>query len=456
MGASVHKQSYPSTKLLTFLQASIYAIIILVPYYAFFTTWLSTLVGNLLFLRAWKEVLLLFLTGIVFYFCVKDKKLREVVKRDRFNWLAASFLVWSAVGALVLGKDLDAALLGLTLQLRPIIFFIVACTLVFYRNITETTLLKLVTLPAIGVVAFGILQLWILPYDFLKHFGYQKETTIPPYFTIDAQLSKIRIASTLRGPNPLGVYLVALIMTAVYSLQSNIKHHWRRAYLLTGLIAASVVLYGSQSRSAWLGLCVAMLIYAWLLLSKKKRQILILVAIILGAASTFGIVQYRNTTFVQDVIMHDNASTGGSISSNQGRIDAFKMSLEDIKQRPITGCGAGCAGPASVHNQDGANLSENFFIQTIQETGAVGFALLMSIFILVAYRLLKLKTAFSKLWFSIFIGVSVASLLSHAWADDTITYIWWGIAGLQLGYKKRKTTSQSSICFKPYALYLIL
>lgn len=442
MGANVHKQSDLSTKLLTFLQASIYAIIILVPFYAFFTTWLSTLFGNLLILRAWKEVLLLCLFGIVFYFYVKDKKLREVATRDRFNWLAAGFLLWSAVGALILGKDLDATLLGLTLQLRPLVFFIVACTLVFYQNITETTLVKLVTLPAIGVVAFGLLQLWILPYDFLKHFGYQKETTIPPYFTIDAQLSKIRIASTLRGPNPLGVYLIAPIMTAVYALQSNFKHHWRRAYLLTGLLAAGVVFYGSQSRSAWLGLCVAVLTYAWLVLSKKKRQVLILVAIILGVVSAFGIAQYRNTTFVQDVILHDNASTGGSISSNQGRIDAFKVSLEDIKQRPITGCGVGCAGPASVHNQDGANLSENFFIQTIQETGVVGFALLMSIFILVAYRLLRLKTAFGNLWFAIFIGVSVASLLSHAWADDTITYIWWGIAGLQLGYKQKNNVTK--------------
>ena len=28
-----------------------------------------------------------------------------------------------------------------------------------------------------------------------------------------------------------------------------------------------------------------------------------------------------------------------------------------------------------------------------------------------------------------FIGVSVASLTAHAWADDTIVYVWWGIAG---------------------------
>jgi hypothetical protein len=38
-----------------------------------------------------------------------------------------------------------------------------------------------------------------------------------------------------------------------------------------------------------------------------------------------------------------------------------------------------------------------------------------------------------------FIGISVASLTAHAWADDTIAYIWWAIAGLYL-YNKNVGT----------------
>ncbi len=27
-------------------------------------------------------------------------------------------------------------------------------------------------------------------------------------------------------------------------------------------------------------------------------------------------------------------------------------------------------------------------------------------------------------------GISAVALLQHAWADDTIAYMWWGLAGL--------------------------
>jgi hypothetical protein len=29
-------------------------------------------------------------------------------------------------------------------------------------------------------------------------------------------------------------------------------------------------------------------------------------------------------------------------------------------------------------------------------------------------------------------GLTVVNLLSHAWADDTLTYVWWGLAGIAM------------------------
>jgi hypothetical protein len=31
-----------------------------------------------------------------------------------------------------------------------------------------------------------------------------------------------------------------------------------------------------------------------------------------------------------------------------------------------------------------------------------------------------------------FVGITFVNLLSHAWADDTLAYLWWGLAGLAI------------------------
>jgi hypothetical protein len=34
--------------------------------------------------------------------------------------------------------------------------------------------------------------------------------------------------------------------------------------------------------------------------------------------------------------------------------------------------------------------------------------------------------------FASLIGITVVNLLSHAWTDDTLAYVWWGFAGIAL------------------------
>jgi hypothetical protein len=30
------------------------------------------------------------------------------------------------------------------------------------------------------------------------------------------------------------------------------------------------------------------------------------------------------------------------------------------------------------------------------------------------------------------IGITLINMFSHAWADDTLSYVWWGLAGVAL------------------------
>jgi hypothetical protein len=34
------------------------------------------------------------------------------------------------------------------------------------------------------------------------------------------------------------------------------------------------------------------------------------------------------------------------------------------------------------------------------------------------------------------IGISVASFLAYTWADDTLAFIWWGLAGIAMAPDK--------------------
>lgn len=409
------------------------AIILLLPFHAFFTTWASTAFGHLLLLRAWKELLLVVLGVMGGILLVQNNLLRVAFFRDVVTRYAALFAVWVLAAALLLTNDPDAAALGAAIHLRGPFFFLLAVMAVFSRPVSEQYLIKLVTYPAVGVVAFGLLQLFVLPSDFLRHFGYQKNITIPPYFTIDEQQDKVRIISTLRGPNPLGVYLIAPILAAVSTIKIKITRNKNLVAICCLLLAALLVLYGSHSRSAWLGLAAGICVYGWYIAPKKVRSILLSGAV--AGVLVLGGVAYanRDTAFVQDVILHDNPTEGGEVSSNGERLNAIERTVTDIQESPVVGCGAGCAGPASMHHEDGAKISENFFLQIIQELGVVGLVLFLLLFVSVLKKIYAIRTSFAYAWLGVAAGVSVASLLSHAWADDTIAYVWWGIAGLLTG-----------------------
>jgi len=43
------------------------------------------------------------------------------------------------------------------------------------------------------------------------------------------------------------------------------------------------------------------------------------------------------------------------------------------------------------------------------------------------------------------IGLIFVNLVSHAWADDTLAYVWWGLAGIALSQTNYMAQPQPSI-----------
>lgn len=408
------------------------AIFLLMPFHAFLTVWGSSLFGHYTTLRLWKEGLLLICIIGVIYLIATDHKIRSHTLTRRLVWLIFSYMLLTvAWGLLALNQhDVNAKALGygLIVNLRFLAFFLVTWAVALRMGRLRAHWQRLVYWPAVGVVGFGLLQAFILPHDFLRHFGYGT-ATIPPYETINHNQHYIRVASTLRGANPLGAYLLVPI-SVVSVLLVRGKRNWRQGVFLA---AALVVLFFTFSRSAWVGAVSSIVVILFLgRLSRRSGQVAMVIAgslILLGGIATIAL---RNDMNFENFVFHTQKHSAVSSTSNQGHSTALRTGLSDLRHHAL-GAGPGTAGPASVYNDHPARIAENYFIQIGQEVGWLGLAMFTLINLGVGYLLFSRRAdPLALSLFASLIGLTLINMLSHAWADDTLAYIWWGLAGIAM------------------------
>jgi hypothetical protein len=421
-------------------------ILLGMPFHAFFTVWGASIFGgHYTALRLWKEVLLVICAAGVIYLMLTDRKIRTHTLSRRLVWLIAIYMLLNLVwGLLALNQhDVTAKALGYGLisNLRFLVFFLVTWAVALRMSRLRSHWQWMVYWPAMGVAAFGLLQIFVLPHDFLQHFGYGPDT-IPPFETINNNSHYIRIASTLRGANPLGAYLLIPISLLTVLLLSR-----RRTWLQAGFLAELlVVLFFTFSRSAWVG--AALSIGVILLLSvhtRPARRITVAVIaglILLGAGLTFA---FRHTPRFENFVFHTQTHSTEKETSNGDHSTALKHGLKDLERQPL-GHGPGTAGPASVYNTGHPpRIAENYFIQVTQETGWIGFGLFALINIGVGYLLwLRRADPLALSLFASLIGLTFINMLSHAWADDTLAYVWWGLAGVAMAPDRRAEASEKT------------
>jgi O-antigen ligase len=139
-------------------------------------------------------------------------------------------------------------------------------------------------------------------------------------------------------------------------------------------------------------------------------------------------------------VLHTQTHSASKISSNDAHASALTSGLRDVVRQPF-GDGPGTAGPASEHNTGHpARIAENYYVQVAQETGWLGLGLLLAITVLIVMELYqRLGTSpLALTLFVSFVGLAFVNLLSHAWADDTLAFLWWGLAGVALGSARQK------------------
>ena len=396
-------------------------------------------------LKAWKEVLII-VAAILIAIRMLEVGQWKTLMTDRFGWVIIGYWLVHCVALLWTDGTLQSTVAGLFIDLRYTLF--AACVYHFILLYPEyrKLLIKVFIGGACVVVGFAMLQL-ILPKDILSHIGYG-ESTIQPYLTVDKNPEYVRFNSTLRGPNSLGAYAVIVLAGVVaYGLRYGRRPkpaYMRALHLFLG-IGSLVALWVSYSRSALVAgmIAVGLLLYVRYR-SQLSPKVWTALAAVLIVVAVIG-YSVRDTSFVHNVILHDNPTTGGSLSSNDEHAASLNHGFGQMLKEPL-GAGIGSTGSASLLG-DRPVVIENQYLMIAHESGWIGLILYLWIFIIFLVRSWhRRRDWLEETVFASGIGLALIGLLLPVWADDTVAIIWWGLAALALakGVFDERTTNKKA------------
>jgi hypothetical protein len=419
------------------LRAGLAIIMVIAPFYAPLSVWLASQAEHFDFWKIWKEFALTLLGLVMLSFLVTHHKFVRRILHNKLVLIVLAYvllvLAYGAYDLLTHRVSNDAVIYGLIVDLRPVAIFGVAFltfAIAASRKLAGFPWRKLVLIPAAIVIIFGLLQMFILPKDILTHVGYG-ENTILPYQTVDNQPDIVRVQSFLRGSNPLGAYLIFIIVLLVVMYISDKK---RRVWWAVFTAGAVILMVGTYSRSAQLGLILSLLALAFVYQQRFVKRHLLIVGAAVAIVVLAGIVAVaKNNYIAENFIFHTSDRSRSVQSSNSERLAAMERGAEDMINNPF-GTGVGSAGPASARNELGeVRIAENYYIQLGQELGVAGMLLFITFNIMVAIELWRRRAhLIAKVLLASLVGITFVNMLSHAWTDDTLAYIWWTLAGFAL------------------------
>lgn len=394
-------------------------------------------------IKSWKEVLMVAAAILALWLVWQRGTWRELL-RDRVMQVAVLYGALHALTALALRSDPLATIVGLAIDVRYVLFFALVYTLIKMAPAYKKYFLNVGVIGAAVVVGFGVLQLF-LPIDVLSHIGYG-ENTIQPYLTVDQNPDYIRINSTLRGPNPLGAYIVivlGLLLAAV--LRGKFALDQSKKVFVVGLASLSslAVLWASYSRSAAGAAGVTLFLVAAIAARHRISRKLWIAGCAALLALAGGAVMMRDHSFVTNVILHENNEGGSPISSNSEHMESLKDGTARLLRQPI-GAGIGSTGSASLLT-DEPLIIENQYLFIAHEVGWLGLGVFIVLFCLVLSRLWRGREDWLHLGlFASGVGLALIGILLPVWVDDTVSIIWWGLAAAIIASKGEKNVRRTT------------
>lgn len=414
--------------LTTWIQRGLILLVALMPFHAFLSVWAGHLFGHQAIWQGWKEVLISVLAIAAVALLIREPQRRKRLHQPAI-YLAAAFTVVALVVTAIIHPELKAVVYGLKFDLEFLVAFVIA--LLVGEQHFNRQLLKTVLISSGVVIAFGLLQIYILPPDWLVHFGYGP-TTIEPYLQVDPAIQAFRIIGTLGGPNQLGSFLI--LPLAIVTWQLITKPRWWQAVYV---VAGGIVLWHSYARAAQIGLILAVAVLLMLRTTRRWRLPLLLGTTIVAAIAlqiiTGPLVSNRT---LQYYLFHQQLGVPGEHSSTDQHLGAYKLGIDTAENHPL-GLGIGAAGPASFQSSTG-RIPENYYLQLAIETGILGLLLFCAFEISVGIGLWKRAhlTPLAAGGVAALAGIAVVNLFLHGWTDSSTALIFWTTAGAVLGTRR--------------------
>ncbi|MBI2797868.1 O-antigen ligase family protein [Candidatus Saccharibacteria bacterium] len=405
------------------------AILVIMPFHAFLSVVLGSVFGYQAAFQAWKEVLFVGLAAIWLYNCVLRKKL---LFKFSFTNLTVLAIILLGIGVSIIYRpNLNGLIFGVKTNLVPLGLFLIAQA--YAADFGDNKLLRLVLLPALIVSVLAILQVTVIPYQLLQLIGYNP-MTINPLQVIDASSGIARAFATLGGPNQMGTYMILPVALALAALIRT-----KRLVYLPILAFLLVALGLSFSRSSWLGAIVAITLVLFLFLPAKFKIImaaslagLVLIGYVLLAPQ----LSNSNNVVLQNIFLHGQFFSNKTIGPpDVVRGGALARGYELFIKQPW-GHGLGTAGPASYYSPNQL-ITENWYLQIGYEYGWLGILAYLVLFgSLVVGWLRQPKTEILIGAAAALIGILIANLFLHSWADSSLALVAFTFFGVIEGRKK--------------------
>lgn len=390
------------------------------------------------FIKAWKEILLLPILLAIIALIYQRGQGRWFIS-NRFIQTGCAFVVLHGIVALLSphGQYMQV-FSGLLIDTRFVVYFLFIYTLLHIERSVWGYIVIPAIAAAVGVALFGVLQVLILPKDILVSLGYGANT-IQPYLTVDNNEAYIRINSTLRGPNPLGLYIAIMASFIVGYLMTRLKNDvYVRVvtFAAIGLVGLFVLMH-THSRSAYITAMVTAMLFSSIVLRRAPqiRKIVtgITVTVIFLAAGALAVTW--QTPFVQQVIFHTDVYEENNINSDEQHHASVQAAIAAVMNKPF-GAGIGSTGSASLFS-DTPFIIENYYLFVAHEVGWIGLLLFIGLWVYVLYELLRKATPMSTALGASGVGIMIAAMVLPVWADDTVALTWWGLAAAVLAVERK-------------------
>ncbi len=397
-----------------------------------------------LLIKSWKEILLIIALPVGVFLAIKSG-LAKKMQKDYLFLVIVFYAVLHLLLLVFFETSLNQILSGLAIDLRYVLFFTLLYIAIKLAPEYRSKTLFVGLAGAIISVIFSLFQIFILPADILAHIGYGKNT-IEPYLTIDKNSDFIRINGTLRGPNPLGAFMliiISLVGAWLVAQKQTLKDKQSIMWIAVLGFSSLAVLWASYSRSALVAMLVSLTIVMILAFSRKFKPFIWVGLVAIFIISVGLLFAQKDSHFVQHVVLHNNPVGGSVRDSNEEHASSLQTGTERMLAQPL-GAGIGSTGSASLFGSESL-IIENQYLFIAHESGWPGLLLFMLIFIMILWRLFRQRSD----WLSLGllasgVGLALIGFLLPVWADDTVSLVWWGLAGVALAsggkYADRKQT----------------